>query len=367
MTGFRYAAFISYSSKDAAFARRLHRALEGYGIPASLGKFDLTGRGRKNRIYPIFRDREELSAGHLGDQIEENLRTAAALIVVCSPNAAVSPWVQKEIEFFVGLGRRDRIFAIIADTAPLSDEAGADPAQGWFPPALRGDALQGDRFEPLAADAREGKDGFRLAWLKLVAGLIGVTPGQIVDRDRRRRRSAAAAFAAVSAVFAMAIGYGGYQAIRPISLTECASDRITFTDPWGGQRFEVERVGQYRRPVCTEKDEACEQEIVITVFQGDYSDPDGAYNGPLSYTFEEVPGSAPCCWWDAARTLSPLGPEVNSADLHWYGRGQAPPLARFPFSSIDLDETYAVAASSSQLTLTYNPMIAQSCRQRPWF
>ncbi len=49
---YRYAAFISYSSKDASFARRLHRALEGYGIPASLGKFDIIGGGKKNRIYP---------------------------------------------------------------------------------------------------------------------------------------------------------------------------------------------------------------------------------------------------------------------------------------------------------------------------
>jgi hypothetical protein len=367
MTEFRYAAFISYSSKDAAFARRLHRSLEGYGIPASLGNFDLTGGGKKNRIYPIFRDREELSAGHLGGQIEENLKTAAALIVVCSPSAAVSPWVQKEIEFFVGLGQRNRIFAIISDTAPLVDEVGADCTQACFPPALRGVVLQGDTFEPLAADARKGKDGFRLAWLKIVAGLIGVTPGQIVDRDRKRRQLAAAAFATFGAIFAVAIGYAGYQAFRPISLSECASDRLIFADPWGGQRFEVERVGQYRRPVCTENDEACEQELVITVFQGDYRDPDGAYNGPLFYTFEETPGSAPCCWWDAAGTLSALGPEVNSADLRWYGRGNAPPLGSFSFSSIELDETYAVVASSSELTLTFNPMIAESCRQRPLF
>jgi hypothetical protein len=48
---FRYAAFISYSSKDAPFAQRLHRALEAYAIPKSLGAFDLIGGGKKNRIY----------------------------------------------------------------------------------------------------------------------------------------------------------------------------------------------------------------------------------------------------------------------------------------------------------------------------
>lgn len=184
---YRYAAFISYSSKDARFARRLHRALERYGIPSSLGKFDLIGGGKRNRIYPVFRDREELAAGHLGDVIEANLRVSAALIVVCSPNAAASPWVQKEIEYFVSLGRSEKIFAIVADNAPLTDETGADVTLACFPPAFRGNALSGDKLEPLAADARRGKDGFRNAWLKIVAGMIGVSTGQIIDRDRRHR------------------------------------------------------------------------------------------------------------------------------------------------------------------------------------
>ncbi len=197
---YRYAAFISYSSKDAKFAQRLHRALESYGIPSSLGKFDLIGGGKQNRIYPVFRDREELSAGHLGDQIEANLKASAALIVICSPNGAASPWVQKEIEFFAAQGRHAKIFAIIPDSAPLTDEQGADCTQACFPPAFRGDALAGDKLEPLAADARKGKDGFRNAWLKIVAGMVGVTPGQIIDRDKKRRaQQRTAAIAALSA------------------------------------------------------------------------------------------------------------------------------------------------------------------------
>jgi hypothetical protein len=202
---YRYAAFVSYSSRDARFANRLHGALERYGIPASLGKFDLIGGGKTNRIYPVFRDREELAAGHLGPQIEANLKASAALIVVCSPNSAASPWVQKEIEFFLALGRRDKIFAIIADTAPLLDEHGADFTPLCFPPAFRGDALNGDPLEPLAADARRGQDGFRKSWLKIVAGLIGVSPGQIIDRDRKRRaQQSLAVIAGVGASLAAA-------------------------------------------------------------------------------------------------------------------------------------------------------------------
>jgi formylglycine-generating enzyme required for sulfatase activity len=207
---FRYAAFVSYSSKDARFAQRLHRALERYRIPAALGEFRLAGQGgRRNRVYPVFRDREELSAGDLGHRIEDGLRQSAALIVVCSPNAAQSPWVQKEIDFFIKLGRRDRIFAIIADTAPLKDKGGGDATQSCFPPGLRGDALTaGARaIEPLAADARPGKDGFRNAVLKLVAGLIGVTPGQVIDRDRSMRREQFTRAAALWLVVLLGAGF----------------------------------------------------------------------------------------------------------------------------------------------------------------
>src|SRR5258708_25492319 len=207
---YRYAAFISYSSKDGRFARRLHRALERYGIPAALGKFDLLGGdGKPNRVYPVFRDREELAAGDLAERIQASVTASGTLIVVCSPNAAASPWVQKEIEFFAALGRRHRVFGIIADDAPLRDQAGADATPSCFPPALRGDVLvDADTIQPLAADARKGKDGFRRAWLKLVAGLINVNAGALTDRDRARqiRRRI---WTGVAAVAILAVGIVG--------------------------------------------------------------------------------------------------------------------------------------------------------------
>jgi WD40 repeat protein len=180
----RYAAFVSYSSKDEKFARRLHRVLEAYSIPRSLGEFDVIGSGKKNRIYPVFRDREELPAGELGAAIEAALRASSALIVVCSPHAATSPWVDKEIAYFLRLGRRDRIFAIIADNVATQVE-GRDVTQDSFPPTFRRDEFFG--FEPIAADGRRGRDGFRNSWLKVVAGLIGENAGALQDRDRKRR------------------------------------------------------------------------------------------------------------------------------------------------------------------------------------
>jgi hypothetical protein len=202
----RFAAFISYSSKDAAFARKLHAALEAYRVPTALGAFKLAASGRPNRIFPVFRDREELAAGELGEAIESALAHSGALIVVCSPNAAASPWVDKEIQSFLKQGRKDRVFAIFAADAPVTLADGSDASQACFPPSFRGDAETGAGFEPIAADARKGKDGFRNAWLKIVAGLIGVNAGALQDRDRKMRARQRIAAGALSAMVVGALG-----------------------------------------------------------------------------------------------------------------------------------------------------------------
>ena len=87
----RYWAFISYSSKDAKVAKRLHKRIETYRIPR-----DLVGRpGRDEavprKLFPVFRDREELPlSSDLGASIEDALRASRYLIVLCSPHAARS-------------------------------------------------------------------------------------------------------------------------------------------------------------------------------------------------------------------------------------------------------------------------------------
>lgn len=179
---YKYAAFISYSSRDAAFARKLRSALEAYLLPPTFGAVKLAGATKSRRVYPVCRDRDELPAGELGPLIEANLKISACLVVICSPNSAASPWVAKEIEHFASLGRRDRIFAIIPDSAPLTASVGGDPTATFFPKPLEGIA------EHLAADARKTKDGFRNALLKIVAGIAGVNLGRLIDRDAEARR-----------------------------------------------------------------------------------------------------------------------------------------------------------------------------------
>jgi len=57
---FKYRAFISYSHKDEAWATWLHRAIERYRVPRRLvGRTSRDGSVPR-RLFPIFRDREEL-------------------------------------------------------------------------------------------------------------------------------------------------------------------------------------------------------------------------------------------------------------------------------------------------------------------
>ena len=59
-----YRAFLSYSHRDTPWAKWLHRALERFRIEKDLvGRTTPAGPIPK-KLSPIFRDREDFSAGH---------------------------------------------------------------------------------------------------------------------------------------------------------------------------------------------------------------------------------------------------------------------------------------------------------------
>ncbi|HEX8622030.1 MAG TPA: toll/interleukin-1 receptor domain-containing protein [Allosphingosinicella sp.] len=188
-----YVAFISYSHKDAAIGRWLHRKLEGYKVPGRLAGTRGEDGEVPARLIPIFRDREELpAAGDLGERVRAALAVSRNLIVICSPHSAASPWVAKEIATFREFHPDRPIFAAIVEGEP--DQS--------FPPLL----CEGG-VEPLAADLRREGDGRRLGLLKLVAGLAGVGLDALVQRDasRRVRRVTYVTAAALAGMIVMAL------------------------------------------------------------------------------------------------------------------------------------------------------------------
>lgn len=174
--GQEYHAFISYSHRDEAIAKWLHKKLETYRFPSRLVGRETPFGPLPRTLAPIFRDREELAAGHsLPEKVQQALAVSHALLVICSPNAAASAWVNREIEAFRALHPERPILLALVDGTP-------DTA---FPPAIRAGADVS--YEPLAADMRPEGDGRRLGLLKLLAGLVNVPLGELVQRDAQRK------------------------------------------------------------------------------------------------------------------------------------------------------------------------------------
>src|ERR1700730_4358299 len=97
----RYSAYISYSHDDERWAKWLQSALERYRVPRRLIGTQ-TGFGiLSKRLAPVFRDRSDLSAAtDLGETVNNTLKVCANLVVMCSPSACASRWVNEEISAF---------------------------------------------------------------------------------------------------------------------------------------------------------------------------------------------------------------------------------------------------------------------------
>ena len=189
----RYFAFISYSHQDKLWADWLHKALETYRVPSRLVGQTTAAGVIPRRLMPIFRDRDELaSATDLNRKVNAALTESANLVVICSPRSATSRWVNEEVLAFKRLGGSERIFCLIVDGEPNASGMPGREAEECFAPALRytvgadGQPTR-ERTEPIAADARAGKDGKTNAKLKLIAGILDVGFDALKQRELQRR------------------------------------------------------------------------------------------------------------------------------------------------------------------------------------
>lgn len=207
---YEYDAFISYrhSELDKFVAETLQKEMENFKPPRNIIK-----NSRKKKINRVFRDQDELPlTSNLEDPIINALMRSEYLIVICSPRLRESLWCKKEIQTFISMHGRHRVFAVLVE---------GEPSESFPEELLYEDVTQLDAngnyvtvrrpIEPLAADLRgadekEIKKKMKLEMLRLLAPMFGVNFDDLRQRHREQKHRKMLAAAAVVAAIGMGFG-----------------------------------------------------------------------------------------------------------------------------------------------------------------
>lgn len=191
---YQYYAFISYKREDEKWAKWLQKKLEHYKLPTSIRKVN---PALPETVRPIFKDTTDLSGGVLEKAIKNALASSKYLIVICSPRAAQSPWVCKEVQEFIDSSREEFIIPFIVDGEPNSK----DIATECFPKNLR--ELTNNR-ELLGINVNDmGSDA---AAIKVVARMFGLHFDTLWRRwEREKRKKQVIAIVSVLTLFLISL------------------------------------------------------------------------------------------------------------------------------------------------------------------
>ncbi|MGW0101542.1 TIR domain-containing protein [Nocardia sp. NPDC003354] len=193
---FDYDAFISYTHRDRPVAAGIQRGLHRIGR-----------RVGRLRALRVFRDSTDLTASpDLWGKVTAAMDRARYLIVVLSPQAAASRWVDREVAHWLTVHGPDRLMFVLADGQLRWDEATArfdpDHSDAALPVLTRPGALP---TEPFYVDV--GDDApwdpteplFREKITDLAAPIHGKDKAELAGEDvrelrrfRRLRRAAVA-------------------------------------------------------------------------------------------------------------------------------------------------------------------------------
>ncbi len=196
-----YDAFISYShAKDKPIAAALQSVVQRLGKP-----------WYRRRALRVFRDDTSLSATpHLWPSIEQALAQSRFLILLASPEAAASPWVGKEIEYW--LAHKSPETLLIAQTGGM---LGWDHAKGDFawsdatplPAVLRGKFAAEPRWVDLGAyrDGANPRDArFMDLGADFAAAIHGMPKEDLLSQEvRQQRRALTLAWSAAGTLFVL--------------------------------------------------------------------------------------------------------------------------------------------------------------------
>ncbi len=187
---YKYYAFISFQHKDAKYALWLQRQIENYLIPIEIRR---QNKDIPKNIKPLFCYLNDIHhSEELMQELQLRMEQSQYLIVLCSPNAAQSKYINAGIEYFISLGRRDKIIPVIISGEPYSQNKDSE----CFPKALR-DNFPSDPnplqdHSILGINLREqGVNRLRSekrALLMIVARILGIQYTGLATRERKKRQ-----------------------------------------------------------------------------------------------------------------------------------------------------------------------------------
>ena len=196
-TAFNYDVFLSYRHRplDGVITQKVFNALESYKLPKAIRK-----KGYED-IRRVFRDTEELAVSKiLTETIDDALRSTNCLVVVCTTDAPLSPWVDREVSMFIRMGRAEHIYPLLVN---------GDPERS-FPPSLKQIPDVMDRLMDVRSEGDDPKKIMALAetqLLKVIAGVTGCDEEELTrEHHHRRNRRFAGRTAAAVGVFLAIVG-----------------------------------------------------------------------------------------------------------------------------------------------------------------
>ena len=195
-------AFISYKREDEAWAKWLQKKLQYYKLPVDIckkhPKLEFSECPRH-----VFKDTTDLSGGVLAKAIKAGLDSSKFLIVICSPRAAKSEWVCKEVQKFIDSGREEYIIPFIIEGEPHAKIKENE----CFPSTLK--SLAGER-ELLGININE--NGREAAAVKVAAQMFGLSFDSLWQRfkreEKKKRRNLIATFIMAIIILLSIIAYG---------------------------------------------------------------------------------------------------------------------------------------------------------------
>jgi WD40 repeat protein len=181
-SSFAYDVFISYSREDIDFARKLQKALENYSPPKGLPV--------PQRHLVIFRDEEDFTGVEYNQSLSDHLEESAKMLVICSPNARSSKFVNDEIRMFAEMRGAKNIIPVLLSGIPNNEAYKPEHEEHKaFPRSLREVMpmpLASSFLDFDIAEDKLNKGTFKGSWYTALANIYGVSRSSIEQRERKR-------------------------------------------------------------------------------------------------------------------------------------------------------------------------------------